>query len=244
MDKETQKKLVLDLIYSSKIESGFVNGRPSFKKAAMIYAELDNHIENLKYQYISEYDGFGKEKVKEIEKDQKRLKKIIDKNIKVLDDYNPPIENINHKEINLSKIFSKKLKKFCISFNRSTARGYSNVVRYVQCKPSIVAPLEAPLKKIGKACIKLNIIETVLEDTELEGSFSLKQEFDTVTDACRYYEKELGEEITRDRLKSQIKKFAIFFENGEEVEWAALNKRIDSWVRYENKKPNKKTHIH
>lgn len=244
MDKNDLKKLVLDLICSSKVESGFVCGRPSYKEAAMIYAELDNDIEDLKYQYLSEFDGFGKEQIEELDKNQNRLIKIIEKNLKVLEDYKPIIGDHTYDEIDLSKIFSKKLKKFCISFNRSTGRRHLNVVQYVQCNPDIVAPLDAPLKKIGKACIKLKIIETVLEDIELEGSFNLIQEFETVPDACRFYEKKLGEEITKNRLKSQIKKFAVFFENGEEVEWAALNKRIDSWVRYENKKPNKKTHIH
>ncbi|WP_237854889.1 hypothetical protein [Rhodohalobacter sulfatireducens] len=205
----------------------------------MIYAELDNDIEDLKYQYLSDYDGFGKEQVEELEKNKKRLIKIIEKNLKVLDDYKPMIENHSRKEISLSEISSEKLKNFCISFNRSTARSNLNIVRFINCEPNVVAPLNAPLNKIGKAHIKLNIIETVIEDIELEGSFSLKQEFDTVPDACRYYEKELGEEITRDRLKSQIKKFAVFYENGEKVEWSTINGRINTWVHDEGKKPNK-----
>lgn len=239
MDKDYLKKLILDLICSSKVESSFVNGRPSNKEAATIYVELDDDIEDLNYQYLSEYDGFGKEQVEELEKDQKRLTKIIEKNLKVLDGYNPRIENLSHKEIDLSAISSKKLKKFCISFNRSTARGHLNVVRYIKCNPDIVAPLKAPLNKVGKACIKLNLIETVLEDIELEGSFRLKQEFETVPDACRFYEKELGEDVTRDALKSQIKKFAVFSDSGKELEWEVVDKRINSWVDHENSKPNR-----
>lgn len=135
MDKNDQKKLVLDLIFSSKVESGFVNGRPSYKEAAIIFAELDNDIEDLKYQYLSDYDGFGKEEVEELEKNQKRLIKIIEKNLKVLENYKPIIGDHIYDKIDLSKIFSKKLKKFCISFNRSTGRGHLNVVQYVQCNP-------------------------------------------------------------------------------------------------------------
>lgn len=239
MNKETQKKLILDLICSGKVESGFVNGRPSYKEAAIIYAELDNDIEDLNYQYLSEYDGFGKEQIEELDKDKKRLIKIIEKNLKALEDYKPVFKNDSRKEISLSEISSEKLKKFCISFNRSTARGHLNVVRYIQCNPYIVAPLKASLNKAGKACIKLNLIETVLEDIELEGSFRLKQKFETVPDACRFYEKELEEDVTRDALKSQIKKFAIFSESGGELEWEVVDKRINSWVDHENSKPNR-----
>lgn len=239
MDQETQKKLVLDLICSGKVESGFELIRPSYKEAATIYVELDDDIEDIKYQYLSEFDCFGKDKIEEVEKAQKRTVKIIDKYLKALEDYKPIFKNDSRKEISLSEISSEKLKKFCISFNRSTARGHLNVVRYIQCNTEVVTPLKTPLDKIGKACIKLNLIETVLEDIDLEGSFRLKQEFETVPDACRFYEKELGEDITRDALKSQIKKFAVFSESGEELEWEVVDKRINSWVDHENSKPNR-----
>ena len=60
-----------------------------------------------------------------------------------------------------------------------------------------------------------------------------------IRDSCRFYEKELGEDITRDALKSQIKKFAVFSESGEELEWEVVDKRINSWVDHENSKPNR-----
>ena len=41
MNTEELKKLILDLICTSKVESGFVFGRPSYKEAATIYTELN-----------------------------------------------------------------------------------------------------------------------------------------------------------------------------------------------------------
>ncbi|MDZ7720336.1 MAG: hypothetical protein U5K72_16085 [Balneolaceae bacterium] len=122
MDKDYLKKLILDLICSSKVESGFVNGRPSYKEAAIIYVELDDDIEDLKYQYLSEYDGYDKEQISNIERDRKRLSNIIEKKIEWLDCYKPQVENYKRYEVQLEALPTERLKDFCISFNRSTAR--------------------------------------------------------------------------------------------------------------------------
>lgn len=240
MDTEELKKLILDLICTSRVESGFVFGRPSYEEAATIYTELNDDIEDLKYQYLSEYDGYGKEQIKQIESDRKRLNRIVDNNLKELDEYEPKIADHTHSEIEISKISSEKLQKFCISFNRSTTRSNHDTVRYSNCSMDTVAPLRILLNKLGKARTKLNAIDTVLEEIELDGRYSLRQEFKSVPDACRFYEKELKNAVTREGLKSQIKKFAVFYENGEEVDWSTINMRINTWVRDEGEKPNKK----
>ncbi len=239
MNTEELKKLILDLICTSRVESGFVFGRPSYEEAATIYTELNDDIEDLKYQYFSEYDGYGKEQIKQLESDRKRLNRIVENNLKELDEYKPEVADQIHNEIEISKISSEKLQKFCISFNRSTTRSNHDTVRYINCGKDTVAPLRILLNKLGKARTKLNAIDTVLEDIELDERYNLRQEFESVPDACRFYEKELKNTVTREALKSQIKKFAVFYENGEEVVWSTINIRINAWVNDEGKKPNK-----
>ena len=239
MNTEEFKKLILNLICTSKVESRFVFGRPSYEEAATIYTELNDDIQDLKYQYLSEYDGYGKEQIKLLESDRKRLKRIIENNLKEIDEYKPKVADHIHNEIEISKISSEKLQKFCITFNRSTTKSNHDTVRYINCSMDTVAPLRILLNKLGKARTKLNTIDKVLEDIELDGRYNLRQEFNSVPDACRFYEKELENAVTREDLKSQIKKFAVFYEIGEELEWGIVDKRINSWVDHENSKPNK-----
>ena len=157
---------------------------------------------------------------------------------------NLKVADHTHDEIEISKISSEKLQKFCVSFNRSTTRSNYETVRFIKCGLEIVEQLRTPLYKLGKSLTKKNIIDTVLEEIELDGQFTLKQEFESIPDACQFYEKELKTALTREKLKAQIKKFAVFYENGEELEWGLINKRINSWVDHENSKPNKQNIPH
>ncbi|MDZ7720335.1 MAG: hypothetical protein U5K72_16080 [Balneolaceae bacterium] len=84
-----------------------------------------------------------------------------------------------------------------------------------------------------------SIRTTYCEEIELEGVFNLKQPFESVPDACHYYENELGDQLTRKILKDRIKKYSTIHENGEKLDWEVINKRINSWVDHESSKPNR-----
>jgi hypothetical protein len=95
------------------------------------------------------------------------------------------------------------------------------------------------VKEAGRYEIKDGAMQHVAEVTLLEGTFQYYKEFKSVPEACRYYDKILGDKVTRAAIKKKIETHVRIIENGEELKWKVINKRVNAWVDYESKRYNR-----
>lgn len=244
MEKGKKVKLLIDLICTSKLESNFEGKRPSFEHAAYVFADVNDFVSGKEYQYLKEFDGYDSDNIESLQRSQESVQKIIDQKVEKLENFKPEIKNQTRYRIRINDVNSEMFKSYCKAYNKSISKSHRKSLNVIDFPAEVTFSIKKPLIDLAKALIKLDVIETVLEEIELEGKFNFKKEFKSVPDACRFYEKESGLEVTRDNLKDWLKNCVIIQEEGEEIPWDVINKRINAWVDHENKKPNRKTISH
>ena len=244
MENEKLEKLILDLICTSKLESNFDGKRPSLNQAAIIYAEAKDIFSEKKYQYLKNFDGFVSKNLEELNRSLLMTKKIIKQNSEKLENFKPEVKHLTYYRIRIENLNSPKFQSYCKAYNNSISKNHRKSVNVIDIPAEFTTSIEKPLLTLAKATIKLDVIKTVIEEIELEEKFTLKKEFESVPDACRFFENESGQNLTREKLKNWFKKYVLISQNGEELEWEIINKRINAWVDHENNKPNKKTIPH
>jgi hypothetical protein len=244
MENEKLEKLILDLICTSKLESNFDGKRPSLNQAAIIYAETKDIFSEKKYQYLKNFDGFDSTNLEELKRSLLSTKNIIKRNSEKLENFKPDVEQLTYYRIRIENLNSLKFQSYCKAYNNSISKNHRRSVNVIDIPAEVTSSIKKPLLTLAKAIIKSDVIKTVIEEIELEEKFTLRKEFESIPDACRFFESESGQNLTREKLKNWFKKYVLISQNGEELEWEIINKRINAWVDHENNKPNKKTIPH
>ena len=188
MKKEKKEKLLFDLICTSKLESNFENKRPSFEHVAYVYAEVNNYIGEKEYQYLKKFDGYDSGDIEALQRSQISTQKIIDQKVERLENFKPEIKNYTRYRIRINDVNSEMFKSYCKAYNKSISKSHRKSVNVIDIPAELTFPIKKPLIALAKALKKLDVMESVLEEIELEGVFKFKKEFKNVPDACRFYE--------------------------------------------------------
>ncbi|NGP89696.1 hypothetical protein [Fodinibius halophilus] len=240
---------LIQILSSSFYISRHVGQELSIREIAVDLYKLTGLHEMEQEEYLLEFDGYGFEELEDrvFKNRRKKLEETRDRLVESVESVSPePIKNPDATDKNdsfykvdkeINGVDDPIVKKWHREFE--SLGGNSCYVFDQQGFDEI----KSKLKKIARYQIKLNAIDKVIEEASLKGKYEFYKEFDSVPDACRYYDKKLGDRVTGERIKNKIRDSARIIEEGEEVSWEKINNRINSWVRYENGKPTRKKEI-
>lgn len=237
---------LIQILCSSFYISRYVDQELPIKELAIDLYKLIGTYGKEAEETLQEFDGYTFEDVEAaiFKSRRNKLKKKLDSLVEKLEFESPePIRSQNGSGKN-SSIY-KKADRLNADTHRIIQKWYSEFKALggstcYKFEQEEFDEIKKKLKHIARYQIKLKAMDQVAEEASLEGKYKFYKEFESVPDACSYYEKKLGDKVSRDLLKAQIKDKARIIEDGQEVSWKKINGRINSWVDYENDKPNKK----
>jgi hypothetical protein len=246
MEKDTSddklQALMLIQIYCSFYRSiHYVYNNFSLKKLSVDLYKILGSYNNQREKSLKEFDGYNYEKISsdEFDRYKNRITDKLDRFIEeIKSDIPLPRKDKSENDKNpyeIDEIFKEYIEHEIVEkwYNK-----YDRVCYNFQSKD--LQEVLNKVKEVGKYKIKDDAMQEVVDTAALEGIYKFYKKFNSIPDACRYYEGKLGKNVTRAAIKKKIKDKTRIVEDGEELKnWSTINNKINNWVRYENKKPNK-----
>tara|TARA_R110000868_G_scaffold408928_1_gene693239 strand:- start:3697 stop:4431 length:735 start_codon:yes stop_codon:yes gene_type:complete len=244
MNKTDRKKLVLDVLYTSKGINRMIGFEPPLKEAALFIIKNEDMIWEARRVTRKQYSGINEDQL--ISDKFQKKKEAIDSLIKSLksdllssipdfqeDDSEYTVSLIELDEEGIEPILNTLYSQYKV------VQGSSISIRSMNNQ--YVKKLGNLLKKLGRALIKKEVIDEVEREVLLNGIYNIFLEFTSVPDACNYYENKNKDDFDIQLLKVFIREKVIIYDNDEIQEnWSVINKRINSWDDHENKKYSRK----
>jgi hypothetical protein len=247
--KELKTEKLAQIFCSSFYISRYSNEKLSVKElSADVYKILEKYDTQFE-DSIKEFDGYSYEETTSKKFKQRRtnienkLEREIDEVLKTIpfpikdeseNDKKPYQADENFKFPIESEIVDKWLEKY------SAMGGQSEYER--ECykfEDEDLKSIVSKLRDAGKYTIKDKAMQKVVDDAAQEGKYKFYKKFEDVPKACKYFDKILGDKVTRAAIKKKIKTYARIIENGEELKWKVINKRVNAWVAHESNRYNR-----
>lgn len=246
MNKKEQIQILLSVFYTSESISRFIGDELPYSDLAIEYLKIEGKYSEIKKDYRKQFKGFTENSIET---------KLLDNKKKSISDL------INSLKSELRFTFPKhstKGEEKSTKFNLKGTKEWQEIllIFHSQCRKNVgeevflktipkeqIPKLANSLLKLGKAELQLEVLMEVREKIILNGIYKGIEEFETVPEACRSYQKDKSKDFDVEKLddikslKEWFKECVEIIEDGDRLyDRYTINTRINSWVNHEKNK--------
>ena len=248
MNKKEQIQILLNVFYTSESISRFIGDELPYCDLAIQFLKIDGKYSEIKSGYRMKFKGFTEKSIetKLLDTRKKSVLSLINALKSKLRFAAPRHSNKDEeKSTTFNLKGTKEWQEILSKFHSQCHKSIGQEVSLKIIPRELVPKLANTLLKLGKAVLQLEILMEVQEKVILNGIYEGIEEFETVPEACRSYQREKSKDFDIENLddirslKEWFKEFIVVIEDGEPLHYGhTINSRINAWVNHERNKYN------